>query len=228
MCCLYTCCRPGAYSTSPHWTKQQPCQWHPAGSSSSRDGPQHKHSAELIGCGVRAPAGQSAAAATAAAAGGGKSCSTMQGELLLSTPPSIPARHQSFGYEPGPDGGLIMQPPPPPPIPEPTAASHKPAAAENTAQSKVGANGSRSRNSSSRPKSPARPSTSQLSRSLQQATAVAGGSGSMGSSSSSRGCVSPGQGPAALQLQQQRLQGAQEPAAYHHSQQPQQQLGSPR
>lgn len=67
-------------------------------------------SAALIGCPVRVP--DPSPPAAAAASNSTKKGPSTHAELLLSTPPSIPARHQSFGYEPGPDGCLVMQPPP--------------------------------------------------------------------------------------------------------------------
>jgi hypothetical protein len=115
-------------------------------------------------------------------------------ELLLSTPPSIPARHQSYGYEPGPGNSLVMQPPPAPAA----AGSARPAgtagAAANNSPSTI--------SNSSRLRSPGRPSTVPNSRGATSAGTAAGGR-----SSSAR---SPLREPT-RQLQQQ-LQAVQQPS----------------
>jgi hypothetical protein len=144
--------RPGAYQTTPSWAQPSP-SWQTQGSKQS---PAYTPSTALIGCPVRVP-DPSATAATPAAAAAAKASST-HAELLLSTPPSIPARHQSYGYEPGPDGSLVMQLPPAP-----------------TAAASSAGKGASSSSSSSRAKSPARPSTVQHARKSSHAHAGAAG-----------------------------------------------------
>lgn len=113
-------------------------------------------------------------------------------ELLLSTPPSIPARHQSYGYEPGPGNSLVMQPPPAPAAADSTGSAGKAAASSPSTIS-----------NSSRLRSPGRPSTVPNSRGGSGAGTAAAG----GRSSSAR---SPLREPT-RQLQQQ-LQAVQQPS----------------
>jgi hypothetical protein len=167
-CCSFLCPpRPGAYKTTPSWAQNSPSWQAQVG---SKQGPTYTPSTALIGCPVRVPDPTAAAAAEAP---------STHAELLLSTPPSIPARHQSYGYEPGPNGSLVMQPPPA--HTAPTSSTGKGAAAC----------------SSSRAKSPTRPSTVQHSRKGAHASA--------GGREPSRQLV---QQQAAAQEAGQQLQGA--------------------
>jgi hypothetical protein len=176
---------PGTYQTQPRWVQQQQqTSWHTTGGPPA---PSHTPSAALIGCPVRIP---DPAPPAAAAAYSRKGASTHT-ELLLSTPPSIPARHQSFGYEPGPDGGLVMQAPPAQPR-EPAGKMAGKASSFN----------------SSRSRSPARPSTVPD----QRRPFAASASAAAGRSSSARYGASPMREPT-RQLQQQ-LRAVQEPAGH--------------
>ncbi|KAF8059097.1 hypothetical protein HT031_005269 [Scenedesmus sp. PABB004] len=73
--------------------------------------------AALLGPGAAAASAVLGSSATAAAAAGGAA------EVALITPPSIPARGQCFGYESGPGGVLVMQPPAASTAAQPGAAS---------------------------------------------------------------------------------------------------------
>ncbi|WIA38900.1 hypothetical protein OEZ86_002173 [Tetradesmus obliquus] len=91
---------PGAYQTVPKWI------------SSHGKAPLYREAAskkvsELLGTATAAVASVALAGVQSASSNGSKAA-----EVPVLTPPSIPARHQSYGYEQGPGGLLVMQPPP--------------------------------------------------------------------------------------------------------------------
>jgi hypothetical protein len=120
---VLTVCRPGAYKVDAAWTRRQ--QTALAAPTASAD----------------ASSCTSRSSKTVRVPGPVSDAGCAQHEALMSTPPSIPARHQSWGYESAAEGRLVMQ---------------QPAAAAQTTDSKASPAGSKAK-SRQRPAPPAAP-----------------------------------------------------------------------